>query len=71
MILFIYIPFSKVGHLIGWILSPTRNMRNISRYKRHINPWNEEVPGEVEPWEEYYKRFKDQLEQLGPGGERR
>jgi len=71
MIFLIYIPFSKVGHFIGWILSPTRNMRNITRYKRHINPWNDEVPGDIESWEEYYRRYKDQLEELGPGGERK
>lgn len=69
--LFIYIPFSKVSHLIGWILAPSRNMRNIARYKRHINPWNDKVPGEIEPWEKYYERYKNELEQLGPEGERK
>ncbi|MEM1584198.1 MAG: respiratory nitrate reductase subunit gamma [Nitrososphaerota archaeon] len=68
-ILFIYIPFSKVSHLIGWILSTTRNMRNITRWRRHVNPWN--YPVEVITWEEYYKKFKEELETIGPGGERR
>jgi nitrate reductase gamma subunit len=70
-ILLIYIPFSKVAHLIGWILAPSRNMRNIARFKRHINPWNDKVPGIIEPWEKYYERYKQELEQLGPEGERK
>jgi len=70
-ILLIYIPFSKVSHIIGWLFAPTRNMRNIARYKRHINPWNDEVSGKIMTWEEYYEKFKDELEALGPGGERK
>ncbi|MCL7391517.1 MAG: respiratory nitrate reductase subunit gamma [Thaumarchaeota archaeon] len=68
-ILFIYIPFSKVSHLIGWILATTRNMRNITRWMRHVNPWD--YPVEVITWDEYYQKFKDELEAIGPGGERR
>ncbi|MEN2974355.1 MAG: respiratory nitrate reductase subunit gamma [Candidatus Caldarchaeales archaeon] len=67
--LFIYIPFSKVSHLIGWVLSTTRNMRNITRWKRHVNPWD--YPVEVITWEEYYEKFREELESIGPGGERR
>lgn len=68
-ILFIYIPFSKVSHLIGWILSTTRNMRNITRWKRHLNPWD--YPVEIITWDQYYTKFKDELEAIGPGGERK
>lgn len=68
-ILFIYVPFSKISHLIGWILSTTRNMRNITRWKRHVNPWD--YPVEVITWEEYYRKFKDELDSIGPDGERR
>lgn len=68
-VLFIYIPFSKVSHLIGWILSTTRNMRNITRWRRHVNPWD--YPVEVITWDEYYHKFKDELEAIGPGGERK
>lgn len=71
MILFIYIPFSKVAHLIGWVLSPSKNMRNISRYIRHVNPWNDKIPGETMTWEEYYKLYKDELDAYGPDGERK
>jgi len=71
MIFLMYIPFSKVAHLIGWLLAPSRNMRNISRFKRHINPWNDEVPGETMTWEEYYKLYKEELDAYGPEGERK
>jgi len=36
-----YFPYSKLMHMGGVFLSPTRNMRNDSRMKRHINPWND------------------------------
>jgi nitrate reductase gamma subunit len=36
-----YFPFSKLMHMGGVFLSPTRNMANDSRAKRHINPWND------------------------------
>jgi nitrate reductase gamma subunit len=58
--LFIYFPFSKLMHLGGVFLSPTRNLANNSRAKRHINPWNPTVhPHTYEEWEE---EFKDKLE---------
>lgn len=39
--LMIYFPFSKLMHLGGVFMSPTRNMVNNSRMVRHINPWND------------------------------
>jgi nitrate reductase gamma subunit len=39
--LLIYFPFSKLMHLGGIFLSPTRNMKNDCRAVRHINPWND------------------------------
>ncbi len=36
-----YFPYSKLMHLGGVFLSPTRNMANNSRANRHINPWND------------------------------
>jgi nitrate reductase gamma subunit len=39
-VLLAYFPFSKLMHLGGVFLSPTRNLANDSRMKRHINPWN-------------------------------
>lgn len=45
-ILIAYIPFSKLMHFAGIFFSPTRNMPNNNRYRRHVNPWdpNPEVP---------------------------
>jgi nitrate reductase gamma subunit len=39
-VLFAYFPFSKLMHMPGVFLSPTRNMANNSRQRVHINPWN-------------------------------
>ncbi|HHD56260.1 MAG TPA: menaquinol oxidoreductase [Desulfobulbaceae bacterium] len=36
-----YFPFSKLMHMGGVFLSPTRNMANDTRMRRHINPWND------------------------------
>jgi nitrate reductase gamma subunit len=36
-----YFPYSKLMHMGGVFLSPTRNMANDSRMKRHVNPWND------------------------------
>jgi len=38
-----YFPFSKLMHMGGVFLSPTRNLANDSRMKRHINPWNPDI----------------------------
>jgi nitrate reductase gamma subunit len=42
-VLLAYFPFSKLMHMGGVFLSPTRNMANDSRMKRHINPWNPDI----------------------------
>merc|ERR1711879_474611 len=39
--LLIYFPFSKLMHVGGVFLSPTRNMPNDTRIKHHENPWND------------------------------
>lgn len=36
-----YFPYSKLMHMGGVFLSPTRNLANDSRIRRHINPWND------------------------------
>ncbi len=35
-----YFPFSKLVHMAGVFLSPTRNLANNNRFVRHVNPWN-------------------------------
>jgi len=68
-IFLMYLPFSKVSHLIGWVLAPTRNQRNDARARWYRNPWNPRI--ELEPYESYAARYQRELEELGPGGERR
>ncbi len=61
--LFAYFPFSKLVHLGGVFLSPTRNLANNSRMKRHINPWN--YPVKVHTYEEYEDDFRDKMKGVG------
>ncbi len=56
-VLLMYFPFSKLMHLGGVFLSPTRNLANNNRMKRHINPWNPEV--KVHTYDEYEDEFRD------------
>ncbi len=62
-ILFAYIPFSKIMHLGGVFLSPTRNLANSGRAKRHINPWN--YPVKVHTYEEYEDEFREKMKGAG------
>jgi nitrate reductase gamma subunit len=56
--LLIYFPFSKLMHLGGVFLSPTRNMRNNSRAVRHINPWNPDIkPHSYAGYEDEFREF--------------
>jgi len=61
--LFAYFPFSKLMHLGGVFLSPTRNLPNDSRINRHINPWN--YPVKVHTYEEYEDHFRDKMIEAG------
>lgn len=56
-ILLIYFPFSKLMHMGGVFLSPTRNMRNNTREVRHINPWNPEI--KVHAYADYEDEFRE------------
>ncbi len=60
-ILIAYLPYSKLMHMAGIFLSPTRNMRNDSRGRRHINPWN--YPVKEHTYEEWEEEFKDALKE--------
>ncbi len=59
----VYIPFSKLLHMGGVFLSPTRNMPNDNRARRHVNPWNRPVP--VHTYAEWEEEFRDKLEAAG------
>jgi nitrate reductase gamma subunit len=50
-----YFPFSKLMHMGGVFMSPTRNLSNNSRQKRHINPWNPDI--KFHTYEEYEEDF--------------
>lgn len=57
-VLLAYFPFSKLMHMGGVFLSPTRNMANNSRMKRHINPWNPDVrPHSYAGYEDEFREF--------------
>jgi nitrate reductase gamma subunit len=62
-VLFVYFPFSKLMHMGGVFLSPTRNMVNNSRIVRHINPWN--YPVHVHTYTEYEEEFRDKMKKAG------
>ncbi|WP_031385916.1 sulfate reduction electron transfer complex DsrMKJOP subunit DsrM [Desulfonatronum thiodismutans] len=54
-----YFPFSKLMHLGGVFLSPTRNLPNDSRMVRHVNPWN--APVKVHSYEHYEDDFREKM----------
>jgi len=62
-VLLAWFPFSKLMHMGGVFLSPTRNLANDSRMRRHINPWN--APVKVHTYEEYEDEFRDQMKTAG------
>ncbi len=62
-VLLIYFPFSKLMHLGGVFMSPTRNLPNNSRAVRHVNPWN--YPVKVHTYEEYEEEFRDKMVEAG------
>jgi nitrate reductase gamma subunit len=62
-VLLIYFPFSKLLHMPGVFLSPTRNLANNNRMKRHINPWN--YPVRIHTYEEYEDEFRDKMKAAG------
>jgi nitrate reductase gamma subunit len=62
-VLLAYFPFSKLMHLAGIFLSPTRNLPNNNRAYRHINPWNPKV--KVHTYEEYEDDFREKMIEAG------
>jgi nitrate reductase gamma subunit len=62
-ILLAYFPFSKLMHAGGVLLSPTRNLPNDSRIKRHVNPWN--YPVKVHSYAEYEDHFREKMIEAG------
>ena len=62
-ILLAYFPFSKLMHVGGVFLSPTRNLPGNTRAVRHVNPWN--YPVEVHTYEEYEEEFREKMIEAG------
>ncbi len=55
----VYFPFSKLMHLGGIFMSPTRNLANNSRAKRHVNPWN--YPVKIHTYDAYEDEFREKM----------
>jgi nitrate reductase gamma subunit len=62
-VLLVYFPWSKLMHMGGIFLSPTRNMANNTRAVRHVNPWN--YPVNVHTYEEYEDDFREKMIDAG------
>ncbi|MBM3325378.1 MAG: menaquinol oxidoreductase [Calditrichaeota bacterium] len=62
-VLIAYFPFSKLMHIGGIFLSPTRNLANNSRAVRHINLWNPKV--KMHSYQEWEDEFHDLI--IGAG----
>jgi nitrate reductase gamma subunit len=61
--LLVWFPFSKLMHMGGIFLSPTRNLANDNRMNRHLNPWN--APVKVHTYEEYEDEFREKMKLAG------
>ena len=62
-VLLVYFPFSKLMHMGGVFLSPTRNMPNNTRAVRHVNPWN--PPKQYHTYADYEDDFRDLMDEAG------
>jgi nitrate reductase gamma subunit len=62
-VLIAYFPASKLTHMAGVFLSPTRNLANNNREIRHVNPWN--YPVKLHTYEEYEDEFRDKMKAAG------
>jgi nitrate reductase gamma subunit len=62
-VLLAYFPFSKLMHMGGIFLSPTRNMTGNTRAVRHVNPWN--YPVAVHTYQEYEDEFREKMIEAG------
>ncbi len=61
--LLVYFSFSKLLHMVGVFLSPTRNLSNNNRSVRHVNPWDK--PVRIHTYEEYEDEFRDKMKAAG------
>lgn len=61
--LFAYFPFSKLTHMAGVFLSPTRNLANNNRMIRHVNPWD--YPVKTHSYQAYEDEFRERMVEVG------
>ncbi|MGD2215224.1 MAG: sulfate reduction electron transfer complex DsrMKJOP subunit DsrM [Gemmatimonadales bacterium] len=62
-VLLAYLPYSKLTHMAGVFLSPTRVMANNNRAVRHVNPWD--YPVKVHTYEEYEDELREKMKSAG------
>lgn len=62
-VLFAYFPFSKLMHLGGVFLSPTRNLANNNRAVHHENPWGK--PAKLHKYADYEDEFREKMKTAG------
>jgi len=63
-VLMVYFPFSKLMHMPGVMMSPTRNLPNDTRAKHHVNPWND--PNiKAHAYADYEKQFGVPMAEAG------
>ncbi|MEG0418106.1 MAG: sulfate reduction electron transfer complex DsrMKJOP subunit DsrM [Gordonibacter sp.] len=62
-VLLVYFPWSKLMHSGGVFFSPTRNLANNNRARRHVNPWN--YPVQVHTYAEYEEEFGEKMKKVG------
>jgi len=58
-----YFPASKLVHMAGAFLSPTRNLPNNNRARRHVNPWD--APVATHSYQEWEREFHDKIQTAG------
>ncbi len=63
--LFAYFPFSKLMHMGGVFLSPTRNMANTNRAERYDVGWSVRHPVPVHSYEEWEDEFREKMKMVG------
>ncbi len=64
-VLMFYFPFSKLMHAGGVFFSPTRNLPNDNRARRHVNPWADELPSNTHTYAEWEEEFADVMQKAG------
>lgn len=62
-VLLLYFPFSKLMHMGGVFMSPTRNLPNDSRIRHYENPWN--PPKKYHTYEAYEDDFRELMVEAG------